>query len=54
MKDLTVDNLREIRVAALSRSGYHAIVNWLAYQFKGPVCFLNWAVPGMNPFETTR
>ncbi len=54
MKELMVSNVKEIRVAALSRSGYHAIINWVALQFKGPICFLNWAMPGTNPFETTR
>lgn len=31
----------EIRVLAARRSGHHAIIEWIAHHFKGPVLFLN-------------
>jgi len=50
--DSVVLNLKELRVAALQRSGHHAIINWLAAQCQGSVLFLNDAEPGTNPFLT--
>lgn len=45
---------REIRVVGLSRSGNHAIINWLLAQMQGRTCFLNCVQPKENPFATTR
>jgi LPS sulfotransferase NodH len=45
-------NEREIRIAAIQRSGHHGIIDWIAAQCPGPVYFLNDAVPGSNPFMT--
>jgi hypothetical protein len=47
-------NETEIRVVGMSRSGNHAIVNWILAQWPGRTCFLNCAEPGWNPFWTTR
>jgi hypothetical protein len=47
-------NETEIRVVGMSRSGNHAIVNWILAQSPGRTCFLNCAEPGWNPFFTAR
>jgi hypothetical protein len=47
-------NETEIRVVGMSRSGNHAIVNWILAQWPGRTCFLNCAEPGFNPFESAR
>src|SRR3954468_6315636 len=47
-------NETEIRVVGMSRSGNHAIVNWILAQAPGRTCFLNCAEPGWNPFATAR
>ncbi|HEX5984571.1 MAG TPA: hypothetical protein VFY69_10225, partial [Solirubrobacterales bacterium] len=47
-------NETEIRVVGMSRSGNHAIVNWILAQAPGRTCFLNCAEPGSNPFWSTR
>ncbi len=47
-------NQREFRVVGLSRSGTHAIINWLLAQVDGRYCFLNCAEPGTNPFHSAR
>src|SRR4051812_21851371 len=47
-------NQREFRVVGMSRSGNHAIVNWMLARASGRTCFLNCAEPGFNPFETCR
>ncbi|HWO84480.1 MAG TPA: hypothetical protein VNM38_11930 [Solirubrobacterales bacterium] len=47
-------NETEIRVVGLSRSGNHAIVNWILAQAPGRTCFLNCAEPGCNPFASAR
>jgi hypothetical protein len=47
-------NTTEIRAVGMSRSGNHAIVNWILAQAPGRTCFLNCAEPGCNPFETAR
>ena len=44
----------EIRVVGMSRSGNHAIINWVLAQAPGRTCFLNCAEPGWNPFVSTR
>src|SRR4051795_2992154 len=47
-------NETEIRVVGMSRSGNHAIVNWILAQAPGRTCFLNCAEPGWNPFVSAR
>jgi hypothetical protein len=47
-------NSREFRVIGLSRSGNHAIINWILKQARGRTCFLNCAEPKSNPFESAR
>jgi hypothetical protein len=41
-------------VVGLSRSGNHAIIDWILGQAGGRTCFLNCAEPGQNPFEWAR
>ena len=38
----------------MSRSGNHAIINWILSQAEGRACFLNCAEPGTSPFLTAR
>ncbi|MFS8086906.1 MAG: hypothetical protein ACMG6H_14830 [Acidobacteriota bacterium] len=40
----------EFCVAALQRSGHHAIINWIRSNSVDAVCFLNNCRPGVNPF----
>jgi len=47
-------NGTEIRVVGMSRSGNHAIVNWILAQAPGRTCFLNCAEPGCNPYLSAR
>jgi hypothetical protein len=47
-------NEMEIRVVGMSRSGNHAIINWILSQAPGRTCFLNCAEPGWNPFVSAR
>jgi hypothetical protein len=47
-------NGTEIRVVGMSRSGNHAIINWITAQSPGRTCFLNCAEPGHNPFVSAR
>src|SRR4051794_12463101 len=47
-------NGTEIRVVGMSRSGNHAIINWIIAQSPGRTCFLNCAEPGHNPFVSAR
>src|SRR3954454_14374775 len=47
-------NRTEIRVVGMSRSGNHAIINWILAQSPGRTCFLNCAEPGCNPFVSAR
>jgi hypothetical protein len=49
-----VVNSKEIRVIGMSRSGSHAIINWILSQWPGRTCFLNCAEAGQSPFETCR
>lgn len=44
----------EIRQIGMSRSGNHALVNWIMRQASGRVCFLNCAEPRTNPFLSAR
>jgi hypothetical protein len=45
-------NTLEIRLAALRRSGSHAIVHWLLSQLPGRGVFLNSCKPGENPYAS--
>lgn len=45
---------KEIRFTGLSRSGNHAIINWVIRQIDGRYCFLNCTEPKHNPFLTAR
>lgn len=47
-------NHNEIRVIGMSRSGNHAILQWLIAQMKGRVCFLNCVEGKYNPFWTAH
>jgi hypothetical protein len=47
-------NETEIRVIGMSRSGSHAVINWILCQWRGRCCYLNCAEPGTNPFVTAR
>src|SRR4051812_25068332 len=47
-------NETEIRVVGMSRSGNHAIINWILAQAPGRTFFLNCAEPGWNPFVSAR
>lgn len=47
-------NGTEIRVVGMSRSGNHAIIDWILSQASGRTCFLNCAEPKTNPFVTAR
>ncbi len=47
-------NRLEIRLVGMSRSGNHALVNWILAQASGRTCFLNCTEPGTNPFESAR
>src|SRR3954451_5292637 len=47
-------NETEIRVVGMSRSGNHAIINWILAQAPGRTCFLNCAEPGWSPFVSAR
>lgn len=43
-----------LRIVGMSRSGNHAIINWLLNQLAGKWVFLNCVEPRSNPFETAR
>ena len=43
-------NAREVRVVALSRSGHHAVIDWLRHQAGGRYAFLNDCQAGESPF----
>lgn len=38
----------------MSRSGNHAVINWILSQATGRTCFLNCTEPKFNPFATAR
>jgi len=44
----------EFRCVGMSRSGNHAIINWIISQLPGHYCFLNCAEPKQNPFTSAR
>lgn len=45
---------KEFRLIGLSRSGNHAIINWMIRQLEGTYCFLNCTEPKYNPYTTIR
>ncbi|MEX0886888.1 MAG: hypothetical protein WD009_10665 [Phycisphaeraceae bacterium] len=47
-------NGAEVRVIGLSRSGNHAILNWIYAQAPGRACLLNCVEGRLNPFATAR
>lgn len=47
-------NQREYRIVGMSRSGNHAIINWIFQQSEGRTCFLNCVEGKMNPFRSAR
>lgn len=47
-------NKHEIRMVGMSRSGNHAIINWVLAQTPGRACYLNCVEPKTNPFESAR
>lgn len=49
-----ITNANELRVVGMSRSGNHAILQWILTQTRGRWAFLNCAEPKTNPFETAR
>jgi hypothetical protein len=49
-----VINETELRVVGMSRSGNHAIIDWILAEARGRTCFLNCAEPRTNPFATAR
>ncbi|PKD16196.1 hypothetical protein APR41_10440 [Salegentibacter salinarum] len=42
------------RIVGLSRSGNHAIINWIINQLQGDYLFLNCTEPKYNPYDTAR
>lgn len=50
-----ITHQNEIRITGLSRSGNHAVINWiLGHLQERDFCFLNCAEPKHNPFKTCR
>jgi hypothetical protein len=47
-------NQQEFRVVGMSRSGNHAIINWIFHQIQGRACFLNCVEGKTNPFHSAR
>ena len=45
---------KENRFTGISRSGNHAIINWVIKQLNGSFCFLNCTEPKQNPYFTAR
>jgi hypothetical protein len=50
----SIVNQTEIRVVGMSRSGNHAIIEWMLAQATGRTCLLNCAEPGHNPYLWAR
>ncbi|MEX2672990.1 MAG: hypothetical protein WD294_12870 [Phycisphaeraceae bacterium] len=50
----TIVNECEWRVTGLSRSGNHAVLQWLMAQLRGRFVFLNCAEGGRNPYTSAR
>ncbi|MEX0649293.1 MAG: hypothetical protein WEA56_00115 [Balneolaceae bacterium] len=53
-KNTGIIHKKEFRFIGMSRSGNHAIINWVIHQLNGMYCFLNCAEPKQNPFVTAR
>ena len=53
-RDARIVNQNELRVIGMSRSGNHAIIQWIMAQAAGRVCFLNCTEGKSNPFLTAR
>lgn len=53
-KNNEIKHQSEIRFFGLSRSGNHAVINWIIRQLEGSYCFLNCAELKHNPFVTAR
>lgn len=53
-KFLQATNGHEIRMVGMSRSGNHAIINWMLAQMPGRKCYLNCVEPRTNPFHSAR
>lgn len=51
---MKITQRNEFRIVGISRSGNHAIINWIIRQIQGKYCFLNCAEPKHNPFRTAR
>ena len=49
-----VINQRELRTIGLSRSGTHAICQWIMAQAEGRLCYLNCTEGKANPYQTAR
>lgn len=49
-----MENEKELIVCGMSRSGNHAIINWILRQASGRHCFLNCAEGKTNPFDSCR
>ncbi len=47
-------NEREFRVIGMSRSGNHAVINWMLAHMPGRTCFANCAEPLWNPLQSAR
>lgn len=47
-------NQHEYRIIGMSRSGNHAVINWILSQARGRTCFANCAEPKHNPFRSAR
>lgn len=53
-KNITTIQDNEFRIIGLSRSGNHAIINWIINQLQGRYCFMNCVEPKYNPYFTSR
>lgn len=47
-------NREELRIVGMSRSGNHAVIDWILSQARGRSCFANCAEPKLNPFASAR
>ena len=52
--EISTTQKNQIRIVGLSRSGNHAVINWIIHQLQGKYCFLNCTEPKYNPFYTSR
>jgi hypothetical protein len=50
----SITNANELRVIGMSRSGNHAIIDWLLSHMPGRTCFLNCVEGKHNPFTSAR